>query len=277
LTGFHDRIISLPPCLSGKAAHCSDTGECLDAQGHPEPFNNFLTFGNRPAIIDLKPASGAAFLNMDRLPTIRDHFLQALIDQGVLLRALRLGDWPRILNVEFDPERFYFAGQSLGAIIGALWVALDPRIQRAVFNVVGANLVDLFMHSPFFNPQVEHFFDTHGLKAGTLTYERFLNLARWLLDSVDPQAIAHLYRQQGRPAMIQIDDGYPSGDMIIPNASTHVFQRLSALPLRRYKSSLHLDLIVPVIGDKMLEHMTNFLAATPEMLPKKRSNEPHEP
>lgn len=260
LFDYWDNLIMLPPCLSGDEATCSPTGECLDANGNPEPLNNFLTIAGKPAVMDLKPASGAAFLDINDIPHISDHFVQALIDLGALKHVLRGGDWEQATGYPIRTDRFYMAGQSLGAILSAVYVAVDPDIERAVLNVPGADLVDLFMESTYFAPQFDDFFLREGIEPGSFEQERLLNVARWLIDSVDPHTVAHLYRQTGTPALIQIDSGWPNGDIIIPNRTTRTLQRVSGLPMREYNSILHADLVVPLLGDQMLADMAAFLA-----------------
>ncbi len=261
LLDYHDNLIMLPPCMSGENASCSPTGQCLDADGNPEPFNNLLTFAGKPAVFDYKPASGAAFLDIDDIPYISDHFLQAVIDLGSLKRSLQLADWEHATGgYPIRTDRFYYAGQSLGAIIGAVYVAVDPDIERAVLNVPGGDMVDLFMDSIYFGPQFDDFFVREKIVEGSFEQERLLNIARWLIDSVDPHSVAHLYRTNGTPTLLQMDSGWPTGDIVIPNEATRVLQRVSGLPLREYNSILHADLVIPLLGDLMLKDMADFLA-----------------
>jgi hypothetical protein len=260
LLGFYDNLIMLPPCLSGAEASCSPTGECLDANGNPEPFNSFLMLDGKPAVMDMKPASGAAFLDVDDIPYIKDHFLQALVDLGALKRSLRHGDWQTATGFALRTNSFYFAGQSLGSIIGAVYTAVDPDTERAVLNVPGADMVDLFTESIYFKPQFDDYFAREGIDIGSYEQERLLNVARWLIDSVDPHTLAFRWQSGGPAALLQIDSGPPTGDIIIPNRTTRVLQRVSGLPMREYPSILHADLIVPLLGDAMLGDMAAFLA-----------------
>jgi hypothetical protein len=261
-TGFTDRLIEQAPCRSAADATCSETGLCLDANGEVEPFNTFLVVGDEPAIIDLKSASGAAFMDVDHIPYIKDHFMQAFIDYGALKRSLVQGNWQRHVGAPINTDKFYFAGESLGSIIGSVVTTLDPDFERAVFNVIGADMIDLFIDSTFFGPQVDDFLRREEIRVGTQEHERFINIARWIIDSVDPHSIAHLHTGTGIKSLIQIDSGPPRGDFIIPNRTTHVFQRVSGVPLREYNSNLHIDLIVPVlpVGESMLRDMADFLA-----------------
>ena len=120
---------------------------------------------------------------------------------------------------------------------------------------------DLFLDSSFFSPQVDAVMLQNELEPGSFESERMLQVATWLLDAVDPLAVAHLYVEDERDAMIQIDRiNSESGDLIIPNHTTETLQRASGLPMIAYPSILHADLIVPGLGDAMLVDLADFLA-----------------
>jgi hypothetical protein len=253
LMGFEEDLIWLPPCESGDKASCGAYGECLDKNGNVEEFSTF-------PIIDMKPASGAAFMDMSDLPHIPDHFRQALVDMGALQHAIEEGAFTEVWGNDLPRDRFVYAGQSLGSIIGSVYVSQSPAVEAAVFNVLGADLVDLFQESTYFGPQIDAFMVEHELQDESWEQERLLNIAKWLVDSVDPQGISHLYAEDDRPMLIQIDRiNDETGDLIIPNFTTEAFQRRSQIPMEEYASVLHADLIVPGVGDFMLEDMADFL------------------
>ena len=253
IVGFTDNLIWFPPCESGDAASCSPTGQCLDARGRPEPFSSF-------PILDLQPASGAAFLDTSDLPHIPDHFNQALTDLSTLTWSLQSANWENVLQQRIDPTQIYFVGQSLGSIIGVDWVAGRDDVQRAVFNVPGSNLVDLFRNSTYFKPQIDEYFRSINVAEGSFEQARLVSIATWLVDTVDPHSIGRVYKDREYPALIQMDrvDGN-TGDIIIPNFTTENLQRVSGLQMKTYSSVLHADLIVPVLGDAMLTDLGNYL------------------
>lgn len=255
LTGLDGELLYFPPCESGDDATCSPTGECLDADGDVEDFSSF-------PIIDMAPVAGAALLDVSDIAHIPDHVRQAIVDLGMLSYSLRTEPtWDAVFGRPIERDSFHYAGQSLGSIFGALYVALDPSIDRAVLNVAGANYVDLFLDSTFFSPQVDAVMLQNELAPGSFESERMLQFATWLLDAVDPLAVAHLYAQDGRDAMIQIDRvSSELGDLIIPNHTTETLQRASGLPMIAYPSILHADLIVPGLGDAMLVDLADFLS-----------------
>ncbi|WP_236519330.1 hypothetical protein [Sandaracinus amylolyticus] len=249
LTGLDDDILRFPPCASGGDATCSTDGRCLTASGEPDEFNQF-------PLVAVQMASGAAFLDTHDLPYINDHFRQALIDLSSLLRSIQTADWEGATGVRLDPERVHYVGQSLGAIIGSVWVSVTPEIQRAVLNVPGSDMVDLFVESTYFSPQIDEYFTTIDVPRPSFEEERLLDVARWLIDGVDPHSVAHLYAQEDRQVLIQMS----RGDIIIPNRTTEVFRRVSGRPMRTYASPLHADLIIPALGDAMLRDLGMFIS-----------------
>ncbi len=253
LIGFEEDLIWLPPCESGSKASCGDYGECLDEDGKTEDFSTF-------PIIDMKPASGAAFMDMSDLPHIPDHFRQALVDLGALQHAIQEGAFEPVWGSSLPRNRFVYLGQSLGSIIGSVYVSQTPEVEAAVFNVLGADLVDLFQSSTYFGPQIDAFMTEHELEDGSWEQERLLNIAKWLVDSVDPHGVSHTYVDDPRPLLIQIDRiNGETGDLIIPNFTTESFQARTRIEMVAYPSVLHADLIVPGVGDPMLEDAADFL------------------
>jgi len=253
ITGLTDSLLYFPPCESGADATCSPTGECLDGFGQPEPFASF-------PIMDMYPVAGAAFLDVHDIPHIPDHFRQAVSDLGGLRNSLQTADWASVFGHPIDTTSFHYAGQSLGAIIGSVYVAMDPAIDRAVLNVPGSNMVDLFRESTFFGPQINALLGDLDVEPGTFEETRLMAIASWLVDAVDPHSVAHRYRDDDRQALIQMDKVAEGiGDLVIPNFTTESLQRASGLPMAEYPSVLHGDLVIPAIGNPMLFDLVDFL------------------
>jgi len=225
-------LTSLPPCRRG--FECRDNGQCVDDNGSSD---NGLA---RWPVISMPVASGAAFLEVDKISNTADHFRQALVDVGALSRSLRQGDWKSKVGVEFATDKLYYAGQSLGGVIGGTFVSLAPEIERAVLNVPGADTVDMFLDSPFFGPQVDAFFTREDVEKGSFEAERFLDVARWIVDSVDPQSVASTLNR-GREVMLQM----ATLDFIIPNDYTETLQNISGAPREDYLGE-HGFLAIPI-------------------------------
>jgi hypothetical protein len=222
-------IRHLPPCASG--ATCNEYGRCVDAEGKGNAIAKW-------PILSFPVASGAAFLEIEHIANTRDHFLQAVIDLSGLRRSLQEADWSGV-GVTLDKNTIYYAGQSLGGILGATFVSMDPSIKKAVLNVPGADLVDMFRDSTYFGSHVDAFFTREKLDEESWQAARFLNLARLFVDAVDPQSVAQ--RMKGRDILIQM----ATLDFIIPNPYTETLQRISGLPRRDYIAE-HAFLVIPV-------------------------------
>jgi pimeloyl-ACP methyl ester carboxylesterase len=236
------------PCQDGTT--CAPDGRCVDSSG----TGNYLR--DWP-IVNFPQASGAAFIEVEHIYATRDHFRQAVIDLGALKRSLDTVDWAPLIGYGFDPDRIYYAGQSLGGILGAVWVSLAPDVKRAVLNVPGADTVDMFSSSPAFSAHVELFLQSEGIEDNLPERERFMNVARWFIDAVDPMNQAPWMR--GRTAMIQM----ATLDFIIPNPYTLALQDLTGLPRRDYVAE-HAFIVVPVEPEygRGLNELAGFLAGT---------------
>ncbi|MBK9031331.1 MAG: hypothetical protein IPL61_08335 [Myxococcales bacterium] len=223
-------LVSLPPCQAGST--CDEVGRCVDASGA----------GNHLAqwpVLNYPVASGAAFLEIEHIANTKDHFDQAVIELSAVVRSLATGAWQPVLGAPVDTTRIYYAGQSLGGILGATLLATQPTIRRAVLNVPGADLVDMFADSTWFGPQVRGFFTREGIAADSFEAERFLDVARWIVDAVDPQNVGAATGD--RALMLQM----ATLDFIIPNAYTRTLARVTGAPQRDYVAE-HAFLVIPI-------------------------------
>jgi pimeloyl-ACP methyl ester carboxylesterase len=211
LTG---ELMDLDPCEAGTT--CAADGRCVDGQGQGNALRMW-------PIIGFPMASGSAFLEMEELAHTRDHFTQALIDLRSLLRALQLADWQSAIGYRFATDRFYYIGQSLGGILGAVFTTISPEVERAVWNVPGCDMVDMFDTSIYFGPQVDAFFQREDVNRTSYEAELFLNVARWIMDAIDPASVAHL--MQGSKKLRDIS-GAPMREYI----SEHAFLTIPGDP-----------------------------------------------
>ena len=239
-------LTSLPPCQQGTT--CNAQGRCVDAAGQGNKLNQW-------PVLNYPIASGAAFLEIEHIANTKDHFDQAVLDLGSLERALRKGDWTAALGRPVDTSRIYYAGQSLGGILGATFLAGAPDIKRAVLNVPGADLVDMFHASTWFGPQVDGFFTREQIDKDSFEAERFLDVARWIVDAVDPQNLGD--RTGDRALMLQM----ATLDFIIPNDYTRTLERVTHAPRRDYIAE-HGFLVIPVEPEfgRGGREMASFLA-----------------
>jgi hypothetical protein len=240
-------LLELPECSSGSS--CTADGRCVTPSGEPADYADIPT-------TSLHIASGASFMDVDRIDHIDDRFRQALIDMASARRTLRLGSWASATaGIELETDRVFYAGQSLGGIIGAVFVALSDDVDGAVLNVPGAAVVDLFKDSEAFSGQMKALLDRRGLTVDSWEYARLLRDLRWIADTIDPQSVASALGRHR--VMIQMD----RDDSAIPNYVTERLQRASGVPMKTYPSSLHFDLSIPGIGDGVVDDLADFLAA----------------
>ncbi len=145
------------------------------------------------------PNASSNFLISSNFFRTRDTFRQDIIDESQLVHALAfvpsgapgnsgnaLYDYMGAQGVIVDPSRVYFVGQSLGSIQGTADVAANPRISKAVFNVGGGTVVDVFTNSPSFKTNVDELLLSLGIVPGTSAYLQFLIVAKMILDPADP-------------------------------------------------------------------------------------------
>jgi dienelactone hydrolase len=222
-------ILHLPPCENGST--CVD-GKCVDAAGQGNHLARF-------PVLSFPVASGAAFIEIDHLANTRDHMLQAVLDLSTLERSLKQADWSALGGVRFDPDNVFYAGQSLGGIIGATYTSHAPGLKRVVLNVPGSDLVDLFRESLYFSSHVTAFFTRQKIDPESWQAARFLNLARLIVDGVDPQSVVQ--KLQGRQVMVQM----ATLDAIIPNVTTQKLATIAHAPRKDYVAE-HAFLVIPV-------------------------------
>jgi hypothetical protein len=75
---------------------------------------------------------------------VRDCLRQTTVDLMQLVRVIRAGlDIDGDGSPDFDPDRIYYAGQSLGAIYGTMFLAVEPNVKYAVLNSGGGSVVDI--------------------------------------------------------------------------------------------------------------------------------------
>ncbi|HEY8142812.1 MAG TPA: hypothetical protein VIG06_09075 [Kofleriaceae bacterium] len=225
------------PCAGD--AVCREDGRCVGDDGSPAALREW-------PVLPMPMASGAAFLEIAKIANSRDHFRQAEIDLASLARSLRAADWSPVFGRPVDTDRVFYAGQSLGGILGATFTALEPTVSDAVLNVPGADTVDMFVDSPFFGRQIDAFFKREGVEPASFEGHRFLNVARWFMDSVDPASFAsRLVANPDGPGPRRVLLQMATLDFIIPNPYTETLQALSGARRRDYIAE-HGFLVIPV-------------------------------
>jgi hypothetical protein len=182
--------------------------------GSPSPPSH----GRRGNVFDLLSAAPLQ---------VRDIFRQTNADQMAVARAIQAGidiDGDSVPDIE--PSRFGYLGVSLGGILGATFIALEPSLQMAVLNVAGGRVAFLG-DNPGTRPIYSQYYATLAqLDITSPEFEvfrqRLLELGQQALDPGDPLNFArrwHLAPYPGfAPRRVLMQEGI--GDNLVANDST---------------------------------------------------------
>lgn len=245
LLSLSNDMLYIPACPEGSS--CRDGGRCVTESGGTAEFSMI-------PLSDVAVASGTAMMEFDPTGFV-DRAEQAIVDLAAVRRSLATADWSTITGgIALETDRVYFAGQSLGATIGAPFVAATPDVERAVFNSPQADLLAMYRESTLFGPIARAVLDKLGLVDGSYQRELILNAARWIFDAVDPQSFAP--GLVNRSVFLQMN----KSDLVVPNPGTERLSRAARLRMKTYPADIHGALIVPGPGDAMLDDLSQSLA-----------------
>ncbi len=188
------------------------------------------------------PAVSGNFLISGNLFRTRDTFRQDIIDQSQLVHVLGLDpthppapaqpqdsifySLAGNFGVVIDPRKIYFLGQSLGSIQGTVDVAANPRIGKAVLNVGGGTIVDIFTApSSSLSNRLNALLVGLGIMPGTPAYLQFINVAKWILDPADPINFASHLIASPLPNLLPPLGGNPDGS--VPQAAKKILGQIA--------------------------------------------------
>jgi hypothetical protein len=184
--------------------------------------------------------TGTFFINVSSLLTTRDNLREGVADLLTLTRSLPGLDLDGDGLPDIDGERIHFLGQSLGAIVGGVFLGTPGTTAIRTGGLVspGGKLVPTVFDSPTFGPQFTGMLASQGIQAGTTAFAEFLRDAQNAIDAGDPDNYILAAATSHPLLLFQVVGGgtLPNGerslpDQIISNTST---QRLiDAAGLRR--------------------------------------------
>lgn len=158
-------------------------------------------------------ASGAHFINLSSLLTSRDNLRQAAADLSTLALTIPFMDANGDGAPDFDGARIHFVGQSLGAMVGTVFLANEPTVNVGVLSVPGGGIARLLEASPTFGPQIRAgLAAAAGLQPGTPAYDQYFAATQIVIDSADPINWG-IARVANALFLQQVD-----GDLVVPNA-----------------------------------------------------------
>jgi hypothetical protein len=178
---------------------------------------------------------------------LRDCFRQTVVDIMQLAHAIRTGiDLDGDGKPDLDASHIYYAGESLGAMYGTVFTAVEPTVRAAMLNVGGGSTVDIARWSPSYRalsidmlatrvPQLLNRLDSynedyvlpgqapHVVRApGAMAIQNVFESLEWLSMQGDPMAFAPhlagapLAGATARPVLWQ----FARADRTMPNPAT---------------------------------------------------------
>ncbi|MGH8441356.1 MAG: hypothetical protein ACRETF_00445 [Nevskiaceae bacterium] len=243
---------------AGSVATCGSTSNnAFYSAGNERTFdldlaNNVSGAFAPDTIVD---CAGTHFINLGSLITTRDNNRQAVADLIHLVKSLRAAN-PIDLDADamtddIDESRIYFAGISLGSIIGTTLLGVDTgataasddpagagdeQIQAASLSVPGGGLAKLLDASASFGPRIAAGLagiafstDLTGVGSpfeGTDTYETFVRFAQHLSDPGDPINFAVSANANHRIHLTEV-----LNDTVVPNQAVSTCPAPADLPV----------------------------------------------
>ncbi|MGB8635361.1 MAG: hypothetical protein WCD66_05375 [Rhodanobacteraceae bacterium] len=162
--------------------------------------------------------SGSHFINLQSLLTSRDNLREGVADLVELEHSIGSMALPDKPGTAFNASDISYTGQSLGSIVGTVFMAVDPNVQTAVLNVPGGGIARLLDASVSIGPQIHAGLAQAGVEQGTPAYDQFMLAAQTAVDSSDPINFARF--TTGKNLLLQEvvgSDSSPS-DQVIPNS-----------------------------------------------------------
>ncbi len=161
-------------------------------------------------------SSGAHFLNLASLLTARDNNRQAIMDLVYLANSL--GNLNTI-GIPLDTSNVGFIGQSLGAIVGTGFLAMEDSVGAASLSVPGGGIAGLLAGSVSFSPVINGGLACNGIAAGSSDYFQFLTVAQSAIDAADPINHAAAAAAAHNIHMTEVIGGNASlPDQVVPNS-----------------------------------------------------------
>jgi len=241
LAGSGIASVSLDAVDHGGRAVQRSTDAALGCAGAGPGLPCETTFGPTCA-----PQCFGSILSTD-LAATRDHLRQTMLDQLTLEAVLEgCAAAGACGTLQVDPSQLGYLGQSLGALLGGVSVAMSEGLRTAAFNVGAADwlriltdtstpaiscpLVDALIASGVLsgepwnlgsNPNALCLEDAWKTDPGFL---QFASAARWILDPADGINYADRYGQARSILLAEV-----IGDSVIPNSATREFGEVLGL------------------------------------------------
>jgi len=183
-----------------------------------DPITGDITAATPDGVTD---TSGRHFINLTNLQNSRDNVRQAVSDLFALREALAGTDFNGAApEGGFDLTKVKFLGHSLGGIVGATFLAIEPAssVGDAVIAMAGGGIAKLLDGSAAFGPSIAAGLAANGVIKGSTDYEAFMGVTQAVVDSGDP--INHTAAAATNRGILFFEvvggNGVPS-DTVVPN------------------------------------------------------------
>ena len=157
--------------------------------------------------------SGSQFVNLSNLLASRDNLRQSSADLSVLAVSIPTVDIDGDSLPDLDGGAIRFVGQSLGAMAGIPFLAVEPTVNTGLLSVPGGGIANLLAGSASFGPAIAAGLQAAaGIEPGSPEFAQFLGAAQQVVDSSDPINWAALTAATNAVVMQTVIN-----DQVIPN------------------------------------------------------------
>lgn len=236
--GFVTVAIDLPLhglVPSGSAATCGSTSTNGFVTGAERTFGLDLVSNTTgaPGPDGIVDCSGTHFVNLGSLITSRDNLRQAASDLIHLAKSVNVLNFDGDTGTdEIAEAQLRFTGQSLGAIVGTLFLGVNTDVGAASLHVPGGALGKLLDASAAFGPRIAAGLAASFVFEGTDTYETFVRFAQHLVDPGDPINYAAATNANHAIHLVEV-----IGDAVVPNSAGSTCPSAADLPPLRVSGS----------------------------------------
>jgi pimeloyl-ACP methyl ester carboxylesterase len=168
-------------------------------------------------------SSGAYFLNPLALLTTRDNFRQTAADLIALSKTIGTIDLDGG-GADLDTADVHFAGHSLGAILGTIYLGVNTDATAATLANGGVSWATMLVDSESIGATVIAGLAENGIFPGTQFFLEFLRNAQTALDAGDPYNYAAQAAVNHPIHLFQVAD-----DAVVPNSATAIMANAMGL------------------------------------------------
>jgi hypothetical protein len=131
--------------------------------------------------------SGTHMINLSSMLTTRDNSRQTEIDLSSLAVTIPSISYDGDTLPDLDGSTIQFVSQSMGAMAGPAFVAIEPTVTNALLSVPMGGIARALEYSPTFGPRIRAGLEAAaGLQPGTADYEAFFLAFQTVIDAGDP-------------------------------------------------------------------------------------------